>query len=448
MEKSYSQNITYCLAENVGPSGLLPEQLAENIEGLNNSFPAIKAACQKGEMAFLSIARQFDDLQDFLPLALEVRESCRDVLILGTGGSSLGGRTLCGLKAESVPLGAVRSYENQPILHFVDNIDPYSFDRLCQRLDFTKTAMIVVSKSGSTAETLSQFMALLPLFQTVLSPHDLSQRVIAITERPTKERQGNPLRCTVERLGLSCFDHDPDIGGRFSVFSIVGLLPALVAGVDVRAFRQGAASVLDAFLSCDDAGDCPAAVGAAVAVGLDQYCGINQTVIMPYEDRLSDFGLWYNQLWAESLGKDGKGSTPIRALGTADQHSQLQLYLEGPANKFFTILHHDSRGKGLRIDSEVEQEERLDYLSCRTLGDLFFVSAEATRDVLASNLRPVRHILLEDISEKTLGAIMMHYMLETVFAASLMKVDPYGQPAVERGKFVARQKLLTMPLGH
>lgn len=381
-----------------------------------------------GDLPAFGLVRGIDDLDVVRPIAQAFSQNCDDVFILGTGGSSLGGRTLCGVRATS-----------RPVLHFVDNIDPWSLRALVAGCDLSRTGLIAVSKSGATSETLAQLMALLPFFQTRYTAQDLRRFVVVMTE-PCD----NPLRRLARRLGLGCLDHDPNIGGRYSVFSRVGLLPALIAGLDVGALRRGAEQVLDGFLSARSLADSAPAYGAALSVELSARRDIRTTVLMPYEDRLADLGFWFNQLWAESLGKDGKGTTPIRALGTVDQHSQLQLYLDGPADKFFTLLNHDSRGEGWSVDRFIADDDALDYLRGRSLGDLFYVSAAATREALASRGCPVRHLLMQAIDERTMGAVMMHFMLETVLAAALWGVDPYGQPAVEQGKIIARQRLRAM----
>jgi glucose-6-phosphate isomerase len=162
---------------------------------------------------------------------------------------------------------------------------------------------------------------------------------------------------------------------------------------------------------------------------------------MPYADRLGEFGFWFRQLWAESLGKDGHGTTPIRALGTVDQHSQLQLYLAGPRDKLFTVLTVASAGIGRPVDRALAQDPELAYLSGHGLGDLIAAEARATYETLARNRRPVRLIALERLDEAALGGLFMHYMLETILAARLIGVDPFDQPAVEEGKVLARRYL-------
>jgi glucose-6-phosphate isomerase len=165
---------------------------------------------------------------------------------------------------------------------------------------------------------------------------------------------------------------------------------------------------------------------------------------MPYADCLAPFAAWFVQLWAESLGKQGKGTTPIRALGTVDQHSQLQLYLAGPPDKMFTIVMGDTRDRGARYTHEALGDKSLDWLAGRTMGDLLDVSQRATADTLARNGRPVRVIKLGALDEFCLGALLMHFMLETIIAAELWQVDPFDQPAVEEGKVLARQYLKEM----
>ena len=257
----------------------------------------------------------------------------------------------------------------------------------------------------------------------------MRDHVVCITEPGD-----NPLRGFAERFHLPVLDHDPNVGGRFSALSVTGMLPAMIAGVDVVAVREGAAEVLDQALDATNAETCPPAAGAAAAVGLLRAHGISINVLMPYLDGLADFGLWFRQLWAESLGKDGNGLTPIRAMGAVDQHSQLQLYLGGPADKMFTIVQSACRGTGEDVPADLANDSRLSYLAGRLMGDLMDAMQRATADTLIKNGRPTRVIGIEALDAHTMGALMMHFMLETVFAARLLNVDAFDQPAVEEGK--------------
>jgi glucose-6-phosphate isomerase len=237
-------------------------------------------------------------------------------------------------------------------------------------------------------------------------------------------------------------DHDPKIGGRYSALSLVGLLPAMIAGVDCAAVREGAASVLDPVLAANDTKALAPAIGAALSVGLSKEKGANMTVLMPYVDRLETFAFWYRQIWAESLGKEGLGSTPIRALGTVDQHSQVQLYLGGPRDKLFTLLIEDTTGRGVVLSPQtLGGDKSLDYLAGHTMGDLLLAEADATAATLVKDGRPTRLIRIKTVDEKVMGALMMHYMLETMFAAELWGIDAFDQPAVEDAKVLTRQYL-------
>ena len=178
--------------------------------------------------------------------------------------------------------------------------------------------------------------------------------------------------------------------------------------------------------------------GAAINIGLSLDAGVTQTVMMPYLDGLVNFGKWYRQLWAESLGKDGRGTTPIDALGTVDQHSQLQLYLEGPRDKFFTIIGAETSGRGQAFPADLVDGTDIDYLSGKRLGDLLLAEEAATAGVLAENGCPVRTLSIPGLEERAVGALMMHFILETILAADLLDVSPFGQPAVERGKILAK----------
>ena len=428
---TYQQSIECCLADSVGDGGLSAATLARLLEAAGPSLARLAAAGADGSIRFLAAPRLSDDLAACGEVARAFRDACADVLVLGTGGSSLGAQSLYALVDRGFGPGA-----GAPRLHFLDNVDPDSFDVLLANLDFAETGVLAVSKSGGTAETLAQLLVILPRLEAALGQDGVAKRLAVITE-PGDGKLG----ALADSYGCPRLPHDPDLGGRFSVFSAVGALPALIAGLDAAAFRAGACEVLDASLGAATAGDSPPALGAAVAVGLAQDRNILQNVVMAYADRLATFALWHRQLWAESLGKDGLGLTPIDARGATDQHSQLQLYLAGPRDKLFTILSLETAGRGPEIEAARADGAGLDYLRGRHMGDLLDAMARATADTLARNGRPVRQIRLKKLGEHQLGALMMHFMLETVIAADLMGVNPFDQPAVEEGKQLARDYL-------
>ncbi len=426
----YRQDISGCLADAIGPRGLDRAGIDSLLGRAEPALAALRRRREDGSLPLLRLPGRRDDIAA-LKRALRgfragPRLRFRDVIILGTGGSSLGGQTLY----------ALADPRRQPRLHFMDNIDPASFEALFAALDPARTGIVAISKSGGTAETLTQFVICLDWLRRSVPPDVMSVHGIAITEP-----HDNPLRRLAGRLGMPILDHDPGIGGRYSVLSIVGLLPALLAGLDVNALRRGAANVLEATLGAASPRDAAPALGAAVTVGLAEQHGVAATVIMPYVDRLAHFGLWFRQLWAESLGKDGKGTTPVRALGTVDQHSQLQLYLDGPPDKMFTLVTTEVAGTGPVIAPDLASDPALAYLAGKRMGDLFDAEQRATAQSLIRNKRPTRLFHLRQIDAQGLGALLMHFMLETIVTADLMGVNAFDQPAVEQGKVLARQYL-------
>jgi glucose-6-phosphate isomerase len=209
--------------------------------------------------------------------------------------------------------------------------------------------------------------------------------------------------------------------------------------------RAGAKSVVDALLAAEGPRGLAPAEGAAVAVALAREKGIRAQVMMPYADRLGRFSAWFAQLWAESLGKNGQGTAPIACLGPVDQHSQLQLFMDGPHEHLITLVRVPTAGTGPRIDSTLAKAAGLDYLAGRTAGDLVAAQAEALPQALAKAGRPVRTFDLASLDERALGALMMHMMLETILAAHLMGVDPFDQPAVELAKVITRERVARLP---
>lgn len=445
----YRQDIDGCLAETLGPEGFGPGgfgpgrlrggglesgALAEALAQAGAGLARLRAWHEDGGLPLLHLPARRDDLPACRDLAAAFRERFDDVILLGTGGSSLGGQTLYALAERGFgpPPGS-------PRLHFMDNVDPDTFAALGAALDPARTGLIAISKSGSTAETVAQLLVLLPWLRDTVGEARLPDRIAAVTEP-----KDNPLRALATRYGLPCLEHDPGVGGRFSVLSVTGVLPALLAGLDVEALRDGAGGVLERTLAATDPGAAAPALGAAVQVALRRSQGIGTSVLMPYLDRLDRFGLWYCQLWAESLGKDGAGTTPVKARGTVDQHSQLQLYLAGPRDKLFTLLLMDTSGQGTAVAPALIADPGLAYLKDRGLGDLLDAMGRATAETLIENGRPTRRFVIERLDEAVLGALLMHFMLETIVAAELLGVNAFDQPAVEDGKVLARRYLAEM----
>jgi len=399
---SYTQNLEGCYVGNFN---------SVDFHAYLNPAPldTFRANFQKGKLAPLSLVNETADIP-FYKKAAEYFANFDDILILGTGGSSLGGKALYAFSSSP-----------KPRLHFLDNVDPTTFTRLFQKIDPAKTGLLAISKSGSTVETLMQLLTCLPTFEK-----NDPQPFIVITE-PTP----NPLRKIAMAHNWLCLDHPLDVGGRYSCFSIVGLLPAILAGLDPLAFRQGGQDVLHHHLTAKNP---PALEGAAMALYLNK----TLSVMMPYSDQLDPVTLWYRQLWAESLGKNGKGTTPIRAMGTVDQHSQLQLYLDGPKDKFVTLLTTPWEGKGDQIQSFDVPE-----FQGKTMGDLFAAEQRATYQTLQDHKCPTRLITLDRLDEYHLGALMMHFMIETILTSYMWEINAFDQPAIEAIKRLTREYIST-----
>ncbi len=365
----------------------------------------VAARLEEGALPCLAIAGRDDDLPALEARAAGIAADADDVILAGTGGSSLGARALAAL-APPRPAG--------PRLHVLDNVDPDTWERVTGGLVPERTHLLAISKSGETLETVA--LSLLA-----------ADRLGAGRATAIAGKRG-ALRDAFEARGLPVLDHDPAIDGRYSVLSPTGLLPALIAGLDARAVRRGAAAALDDFRAKGP--ESPPARGAAMAVGLDRGRGRHIQVMMAYADRLVPFARWFVQLWAESLGKRGRGSMPVAASGTADQHSQLQFWIAGPPHCWVTVLGVETRGLGPAPDGEGVPG----HLAGRTLGDVMFAEREATVRSLAEAGVPVRTFALEAPDERALGALFAHFMLETIVAGRLLDVDPFGQPAVEDGK--------------
>lgn len=401
----YVQNLDGCYNGNANKA-ILHTFLKSNV------LDTFRTAYKKGNLAPLSLVEETEDIESYQAAARRF-EKFDDILILGTGGSSLGGQALCAFFTR-----------DKPRLHFLDNIDPHTFTSYFQRLDLKKTGILGISKSGSTVETLLQLLTCRQRFDDVTQ----KDHFMVITE-PTD----NPLRKLAKDQNWFCLDHPTTVGGRYSCFSVVGLIPAILSGVDPYAFRKGACDVLNQHLTEEIP---PALEGAAMTVYLEKYQNKILSVIMPYADQLNLFSSWYCQLWAESLGKEGKGITPLRALGTVDQHSQLQLYLDGPKDKFLTLIAPSWKGKGDKIHLSLLPE-----FEGKSMGDLFEAELKATYKTLISHKCPTRLMTLNRMDEYALGALMMHFMIETILVSYFLGVNAFDQPAVEEGKRLAREYL-------
>jgi glucose-6-phosphate isomerase len=400
-----------------------PDRYRQSLEASASALDWLRRQHRDKTLELLGIPTRSDDLRAASQQAAALK-GFATVAVLGIGGSSLGGQALTALRKTT-----------KPWVEFHDNPDPFSWTKALKRFDLKKTHFIAISKSGGTAETLMQVLTAADALEKA-GVKALKKHFTIITE-PHK----SALADFADSIGAVKLDHPLGVGGRYSVLTMVGLLPGLVMGLNMKQLRAGAQATLEQVLGAGAPADAPAAVGAALHHALGEEGRLASTVLWPYVDDLAVFGGWWKQLWAESLGKDGKGSTPVSTLGPVDQHSQLQMFRDGPNTALFTLVSVDTKGKGPTAPKARANALGLKYLAGKKLGDLVDAEARATAQTLFKNGRPVRQIHLPRIDEFHLGALMMHFMLETILMGRLMGVDPFDQPGVEEGKVLARQYL-------
>ena len=375
---------------------------------------------------FVARVNETADLAAMEAAAQRITAQASDILLFGTGGSSLG--------AQAALVAGRYGQEIGPVIHTPDSLDPFEMTRLIEKLNPLTTHVLAISKSGTTPETLAQLLVARSWLDQSIPQARIGEHFTFVTEPGERA-----LRSYGEKLGSTILDHPTDVGGRYSVLTVVGMLPMMLKGLSVEGFRAGATAVIDSVRE-NPASSIPL-VGAAFIQTLAQEKGMQETLLMAYADCMRAFTRWHGQLWAESLGKDGTGITPIRAVGPVDQHSQLQLFLDGPNNRSVTLITLPSLGEGPSIDGAAANALGLSYLADRTIGDMVTSQGQATGNALRARGRFVRDLIIPDLSEETFGALFMSYMLETVFTAELMGVDAFDQPAVEDGKILTRQYL-------
>ena len=361
------QAIERCFEEEIGPAGLSRSEFKTALAHTAPILEALRAAHEAQNLPLLALPSQTDDLPELEGLASRLRRQAADIVFCGTGGSSLGGQALAQAAGWNAPVTGA-SGDAAPRIHFADNLDAESFERLVSGLDLAAAHFVVISKSGNTAETLAQAIGVIQAYDAAGLGRKVPAAITCLTE-PVAGRD-NGLRALAEYRGIPVLEHLPNLGGRYSALSNVGLLPALIAGLGARQVRAGAAGVVRTLLESAEPADVPPAAGAALNVALAERRGVAISVLMAYGDRLERFTRWYVQLWAESLGKEGRGTTPLAALGPVDQHSQLQLFLDGPPDKLFTLVITPAAGKGAALDPALAKTAGADYLADKSIGDL------------------------------------------------------------------------------
>jgi glucose-6-phosphate isomerase len=392
---------------------------------------AVMARHARGELGFLDLPADRALLELSVAAAHRLHErNVRDVVVLGIGGSALGPIALrSALRRPAWNALSDSLRDGLPRLHVLDNIDPVTMSALLDRLDLASSAFVVISKSGGTAETMAQYLiARQRVEQAALAARD---HFVFVTD---PER--GALRALARSDGIPALDVPPNVGGRFSVLSPVGMLPAASIGIDVRAVLDGAESMRARCATAELLRN-PAGAFAVLQWLADVRLGRSTHVLMPYADALRDLSAWFVQLWAESLGKvraDGTsvGPTPIAAVGATDQHSQMQLFMEGPQDKTVTFLAVEHPDADLAIPRAGAAD--LSYLGGHGLAELLAAEQRASAAALARYGRPSMTLAVDRIDAWHIGGVLMLLEMATAFAGELYGVNAFDQPGVELGK--------------
>lgn len=431
MDTLLSLDYNYLMADVLGANEAIDRSELDALESeAVRAANRVRQERRRGDLVFLDVTALQRHIPAIKGMAEYVKSRFKKLVVLGIGGSALGTRAI------REALIDYKKKDDCDVI-IVDNIDPVTIARLIDSLDLRSTAFNVISKSGGTVETLAQFMIIADLLKKGLGEEEFRNRIV-ITTDPDK----GVLREIAREEGLASLEVDPKIGGRFSVLSPVGLFPAECMGVDSERIIAGARE----FISSVESGDWRE--NPAYLYGALQYIAAtakhrNISVMMPYSGRLFSFALWYCQLWAESLGKKktgtpqaerGIGQTPVAAVGVTDQHSQLQLFMEGPQDKVITFLSVDNHGAEVTIPRIYDGRQSMDYLGMKALGDLFEAERTATEAALARQGTPSMTMTMPEISPESLGVLFSFFQMATAFTGYLYGIDPFDQPGVEEGK--------------
>lgn len=413
------------MAARVGSGGLTDRELSTALKAARPGWKRFLRG--KGRPGFAALPYRENVLAKLESFARQVRGKFRNLVQIGIGGSSLGAAALTGAL-----LDRFHNERFRPRLYFLDNVDPEETASLFERIDPEETLFHVVTKSGETTETVAGFLVALERLQRKVKRPGAHLVV-------TTDRRKGFLRRFAAAEGLRTFEIPANVGGRFSVLSPVGLLPAAVAGIRIEDVAAGAI-LADELCSRRDLRENPAAMYAVISHLMDARHGRGIHVLMPYARALRDAADWYRQLWAESLGKkkgDGHvGPTPVVALGATDQHSQIQLFVEGPQDKLVTFVTLRTYRKEVVIPAVV-RDPSADFLHGKGFGDLLIAEQRGTEAALVAAGRPSLTLELTQVSPRTLGAFFFFFEMATVFAGSLYGIDPFDQPGVEAGKRAA-----------
>ena len=424
------------MAEFLGDEGFTVKELDALKPAIASAYNKVQTNRGNGMMGWTELPyNQKEVVADILNIAKDIKKKCESFVVLGIGGSALGPiavfQALCHLRHNELP----KSKRKAPKLYVEDNVDPERMQALLDVVDLNKTYFNVITKSGSTSETMSQYLIIYDILKKALGEEEAKKRMITTTSA----NKGNLIKIAKEE-GFKTLYIPDGVGGRFSEMCPVGLLAAAVVGIDIKAMLEGAA-YMDKICKEKNYKKNPA-LAMAVLQFVAMNKGKNISVMMPYADSLKYMADWYCQLWGESLGKavdnDGKivnvGQTPVKALGVTDQHSQVQLYREGPFDKVITILAVDEYRTTFDIAQGCDNIPDVNFLCGHTMNELIQAERKATEYALTQAGKLNHTIYLPEVNAFTIGQLLFLFQMETAYCGELMNINTYDQPGVEGGK--------------
>ncbi|MBR3383558.1 MAG: glucose-6-phosphate isomerase [Clostridia bacterium] len=425
-----SIDYTNMLSSAVGAAGITAEELRGEFPRGAEAISSLRAKRDSIRWRDLPY-NQGAIVERIKAVAADVRARAESFVVLGIGGSALGPIAVQQALNHPFHNELPREKRNGPRLYVADNVDPERMRALFEVIDPETTVFNVITKSGSTSETMAQLLTAMRMLVDLYGEEHLKDRLIATTD----SEKGN-LIGIAKQYGLTTFFVPEGVGGRFSELCPVGLLPAAVCGIDIDEMLKGAA-LMDELCDNDNIEENPALMYALLET-LAMKKGANIGVLMPYADSLKYFADWYAQLWAESLGKrrgeERVGQTPVKALGVTDQHSQVQLYTDGPFDKTITFLGVENYRTEFVIPHAADDYPNVAFLSGHTFNELISAERRATEHAVTVSGHMNKTVLLPEVNANTIGQLIMLFELATAYAGELLGIDAYDQPGVEEGK--------------
>ena len=424
------------MAEYIGEKeGLTEKDFADNSKIVANAYNKVKQNRGTGMMGWTELPyNQKEIVDDIIKTAKDIKKKFDNFVVLGIGGSALGPiavfQALCHLRHNELP----KSKRKAPKLYVEDNVDPERMVALLDVIDLDKTMFNVITKSGATSETMAQYLIIMDILKKRYGDK-AKEHIIATTSM----NKGNLIKIAKVE-DLKTFYIPDGVGGRFSQLCPVGLLPAAVVGIDIKEMLEGA-KYMDKLCKNKNPRQNPALMSALLEY-IAMQRGKNISVMMPYADSLKYIADWYCQLWGESLGKsvdlDGNqvfvGQTPVKALGVTDQHSQVQLYREGPFDKVITIIGVENYRQEFVISEGLKEMPDVSFLCGHTLNELITAEREATEYALTTANRMNYTIMLPEVNAFTIGQLLFMFEMETAYCGAMLNIDTFNQPGVEGGK--------------